>query len=83
MPLIFAALARIGFVSAGQLLRGWRVALIGIAVLAALITPTADPINMGLVMLPLFGLYLLSIVLAAVVRREKRGPAPKKPGRRR
>ena len=82
MPLIFAALARVGIVGAGQLLRGWRVALIGIAILAALITPTADPINMGLVMLPLFGLYLLSIVLAAAVRRKRREHAPKKPRRK-
>jgi sec-independent protein translocase protein TatC len=76
MPLVFAALARVGMISARQLVQGWRVAVIFIAILAALITPTADPVNMGLVMLPLFVLYLLSIVLAALVRREKRVPQP-------
>ena len=82
LPLVAAALARVGLLSARQLLRGWRAALVAIAVVAALITPTADPINMGLVMLPLFVLYLLSILLAALVRREKKPPKPKKPGRR-
>lgn len=82
MPLIFAVLARVRLISARQLLQGWRVALIGIAVAAALITPTADPINMGLVMLPLFGLYLLSILLAFIVRRGEK-PRERKPKWRR
>ncbi|HEY4688666.1 MAG TPA: twin-arginine translocase subunit TatC [Anaerolineae bacterium] len=82
MPLVLAALARVGLVTARQLLAAWRVALVGIALVAALVTPTADPVNMGLVMLPLFGLYLLSVLLAAIVRREKKPPKPKKPRRR-
>ena len=82
MPLVLAVLARIGLVTARQLLQGWRFAILGIAVLAALVTPTADPINMGLVMLPLFGLYLLSVLLAALVRREKKPTKPRPPRRR-
>ncbi len=78
MPLVLAALARVGLTSARQLLRGWRVAIVAIAVVAAVVTPTADPINMGLVMLPLFALYLLSVLFAALVRREKRAPKPKR-----
>ena len=65
MPLIIALLARIGIVTPQALRRGWRLAVVGIAVLAALITPTVDPVNMGIVMLPLLALYLLSIVLAS------------------
>jgi len=38
-------------------------------VLSALITPTGDPINMGIMMLPLAALYALSIILAAFARR--------------
>jgi Sec-independent protein secretion pathway component TatC len=34
------------------------------------ITPTVDPINMLLFMIPLFLLYLLSILLAALARRK-------------
>jgi sec-independent protein translocase protein TatC len=77
MPLVLSALARVGLLTARQLLQAWRVAVVAIAIVAALITPTADPVNMGLVMLPLFLLYLLSVLLAALVRREKRAPQPK------
>jgi sec-independent protein translocase protein TatC len=69
LPLLMYILARLRFVSARMLLRGWRYALVIIAVASALITPTGDPINMGLMMLPLVVLYLLSIVLAAFARR--------------
>lgn len=69
MPLIALLLARLKLITAGQLARGWRYAVVAIAVLAAAITPTVDPVNMGLVMAPLGGLYLLSILLAALARR--------------
>jgi len=81
MPLVLAALARVGLITARQLLQGWRIAIVVIAIVAALVTPTADPINMGLVMLPLCVLYLFSVLLAALVRREKKAPKPRKPKR--
>ena len=76
-PLIIYALAAIGIVDAGSLIRGWRYAILGIAVLAAAVTPTIDPINMGLVMLPMIVLYFLSIGLARLAgqRRRKTHPA--------
>ena len=33
------------------------------------VTPTIDPVNMGLVMLPLIGLCIISIILAAIAGR--------------
>ncbi|MBU2611426.1 MAG: twin-arginine translocase subunit TatC [Chloroflexi bacterium] len=73
MPLVVMFLAKLKFVSARQLASGWRFALVGMAVLAAAVTPTVDPVNMGLVMAPLMGLYLISILLAAIVRRGRNG----------
>lgn len=70
MPLIVMILAKLRFVTAGQLVRGWRYAFVAIAVAAAAITPTVDPVNMGLVMLPLAGLYILSAFLAYLVGRD-------------
>jgi sec-independent protein translocase protein TatC len=64
MPLVVFFLAKLKLVTARQLVRGWRYAFMGMATLAALITPTVDPVNMGLVMLPLLVLYVLSIILA-------------------
>ncbi len=70
MPLVMMFLAQMKFISARQLANGWRYAVVIIAILAAAITPTVDPINMGLVMAPLLSLYIISIALAAIVRKE-------------
>jgi len=69
MPLIVMFLAKLKFVTARQLANGWRYALVLMALIAAAVTPTVDPVNMGLVMAPLMGLYLISILLAAIVGR--------------
>lgn len=69
MPLVVMFMAKLKFVTAGQLISGWRYAVVAIAVIAAVVTPTVDPISMGLVMAPLLGLYVISIALAAIVGR--------------
>lgn len=68
MPLIMAFIARMGVVTSKQFLAMWKYALVVIAILAAFITPTPDPFNMGLVMLPLVSLYFLGIFLAWLAR---------------
>lgn len=70
-PLVVFILAKLKIVDARMLAKYWRFAVVIIAVLAALVTPTVDPVNMGLLMIPLFVLYLLSIGLAFLARREK------------
>jgi sec-independent protein translocase protein TatC len=73
LPLVVMFLARMHIVTARQLAQGWRYAVVVSAVVAAAVTPTVDPVNMGLVMAPLFGLYLVSILLAAIVSRGRNG----------
>lgn len=68
-PLVIYVLARIGLVQGRQLIEHWRLAIVIIAVIAAAITPTIDPVNMALVMGPLVALYFLSIALAFLARR--------------
>jgi sec-independent protein translocase protein TatC len=70
MPLVVMFLAKLKFVRASQLIKYWRYAVVAIAVVSAVITPTVDPINMGLVMLPMGALYVISIVLAAIAGRD-------------
>jgi sec-independent protein translocase protein TatC len=64
-PLLILLLAKLKIITAKQLLKNWRIAIVVIAILSAVITPTGDPINMALFMAPLIVLYLLSIVFAA------------------
>ena len=70
-PLVIFVLASLGIVRAETLVRGWRIAIIGIAFLAAIVTPTVDPVNMGLVMLPMIILYFISIFLARIAQRSR------------
>ncbi len=69
MPLIIYALAAVGLIKAKFLAQQWRVAVVIIAIIAAAVTPTVDPVNMFLVMLPMILLYGFSIVGAAVAER--------------
>lgn len=71
MPLIFGVLARLGVVSAQMLVKYWRHAIVVISIIAAIITPTVDPVNMSIVMGPLIILYGLSILLAWVLYRPR------------
>lgn len=64
MPIIVYVLSRVGLVNGPTLRRQWRIAIVAIAVLAAAITPSIDPVTMMLTMAPLLLLYFLSIVLA-------------------
>jgi sec-independent protein translocase protein TatC len=68
-PLVIFVLARIGLIQAKLLIEHWRLAIVIIAILAAAITPTIDPVNMALVMGPLIVLYFLSIALAYLAQR--------------
>jgi sec-independent protein translocase protein TatC len=70
-PIVIFILASLGLVSAKTLAQHWRLAVVIIAVIAAVITPTVDPVNMALVMGPLILLYILSIGLAKIAQRRK------------
>jgi len=74
MPLVAYLLAAARLINARQLASVWRFAVVISAVLAAAITPTVDPINMGLVMAPMVLLYVISIFAAMIAggRGEKK-----------
>ncbi len=68
MPLIIYAGAAAGWIKAKQLLEQWRMAVVVIAIIAAAVTPTVDPVNMGLVMIPMILLYFFSILGAWIAQ---------------
>lgn len=71
MPVITTFLARLGIISSQWLASKRRIAVIGAFILAAIITPTFDPINQSLVAAPLIVLYEMSIWLARLVQRKR------------
>jgi len=74
-PLVIYVLSALGFIKPQILAQQWRLAIVIIAIVAAVITPTIDPFNQGLVMAPMILLYFISIGLsylaAAGRNREK------------
>ncbi|MGC9359797.1 MAG: twin-arginine translocase subunit TatC [Anaerolineae bacterium] len=73
-PLILLFLAKLGLVTSTQL-RGFRkYAVLLTAVVAAIITPTPDPLNMALVMGPLYLLYEVGVLLVRITTRRQKAP---------
>ena len=71
MPVVTTFLARIGVVKPKWLADKRKIAVIVAFILAAIITPTFDPINQSLVAVPLIVLYEMSIWLAKLFYRRK------------
>jgi sec-independent protein translocase protein TatC len=72
MPAITYVLSRIGLVTAGWMVRVWRMAVVIILIVAAVLSPTNDVPNMLLFAAPMFVLYVISIVVAWICGRERR-----------
>ncbi len=70
MPVITTFLARLGIITPKWLSDKRRPAIILAFILAAIITPTFDPVNQILVAAPLIILYEVSIWLAKLVQRK-------------
>ena len=71
MPVITTFLARLGILKPKWLADRRRTAIIVAFILAAIITPTIDPVNQSLVAVPLVALYEMSIWLAKLVQRKE------------
>lgn len=75
LPVVAFFLARLGMVTHRTLLRGFRYAIVGIFVLAAVLTPGPDIASQLLLAAPLLVLYSISILVAYVFHQERQ-PAP-------
>lgn len=71
-PLVIYVLTAMGIVRPGFLAEQWRIAVVIISIIAAAITPTVDPVNMGLVMIPMVLLYFISIGLSYIAYAGRR-----------
>lgn len=73
LPVLMVALNFAGLVSAKTWARGWRWAVLGVFVFAAVMTPTPDAITMIVLALPMCGLYFAA--LGICVLRDRRSAA--------
>jgi sec-independent protein translocase protein TatC len=72
MPIVILILARFGIVSAGFLLRHFRMALMIIAITAAVVTPSGDALTMAIFAAPMIVLYLIGVLFAWIAGRRDR-----------
>ncbi len=75
MPAVSYVMARIGILTPGLLLRSWRISLIVILIVAAVVSPTADVVNMMLFATPMMALYIVSIFIAWFFGRKRQTTA--------
>jgi sec-independent protein translocase protein TatC len=75
MPTLVYFLARLGLVTARFLARQFKYAVLIIFIIAAVITPTGDPMTQTVFAAPMVLLYLISIVIAWAFGKKRRGEA--------
>lgn len=74
-PVLLVACELVGVLSPDTLVRVRRYAIVGIAVLVAVITPSGDPISMLALTVPMVLFYELSIIIGRIVLRRRRNAA--------
>lgn len=72
MPMLVMVLARMGLVTAGFLARHIKYAILIIFIVAAVATPSPDPVSQTVVAAPMIVLYGLSIGVAWIFQRKRR-----------
>jgi sec-independent protein translocase protein TatC len=75
IPVIAFVLGRLGLVTPRMLWRSWRYAIVIIAIVSALLTPTADALNMTIFAAPMIGLYAFSILVVWIFGKPRRTDA--------
>jgi sec-independent protein translocase protein TatC len=71
LPVLLVFLQLAGIVTPRQLLAAWRYATVGIFVLAAVITPSGDPITLLMLAGPMLVLYFVAVLLGWLLVRRR------------
>jgi len=74
LPMFMIFSAQVGMIPRAFYERNRRFAILAIAILAALLTPTPDAVNMALMGVPLYMLYEIGIVVIRIFDLEKKSP---------
>lgn len=72
LPILVFFLSLMGIVSAGWMWRNVRYSILIIFIIAAVLTPTTDILNMCIFAAPMVGLYMVSIGIAWMVHPKQR-----------
>lgn len=72
LPILIMLLALVGVITPRFLMRFWRHAVVVIFIIAAIITPTPDAVNLCIVAVPAIGLYFLGVAAAYLAVRMRK-----------
>jgi sec-independent protein translocase protein TatC len=81
MPILVFFLSLMGIVTAGWMWRNLRYSILVIFIIAAILTPTTDILNMCIFAAPMVGLYVFSIAIAWMVHPTQRRARKEKQGK--
>jgi sec-independent protein translocase protein TatC len=71
-PVLLVFLQLVGILTPQALIRGWRYALVLIVLLAAVITPSGDPISLAALAVPMSVLYFIAYLIGLLFQRRRR-----------
>ena len=77
-PIVLVFLQLAGMVEPRTLGKGRRYAIVGIVTLAAVITPSGDPVSLAALSIPMYIFYEVSIVIGHLLTRRRRGWVPRR-----
>jgi sec-independent protein translocase protein TatC len=69
---IIFVLARLGLVTPGFLVRGWKFAILASFIISAFVTPSPDMVNQTALAVPMIGLYGLGVLVAWLFGKKRR-----------
>jgi sec-independent protein translocase protein TatC len=72
IPVIIFVLARLGLVTPGFLIRGWKFAILASFIISAFVTPSPDMVNQTALAVPMIGLYGLGVLVAWLFGKKRR-----------
>jgi len=71
LPTLVFFLARMGMITSRWMVKNFKYAVLGVFIIAAIITPTPDMVTQSIIAVPMLGLYGLSILIAMIFGKKK------------
>ncbi len=71
LPVLVVFLQLVGVITPRRLMQSWRISMVAIAVVAAVITPSGDPITMAMLGVPMMILYFLAVLIGWLIVRKR------------
>ena len=76
VPVLVVFLQLVGVVTPQTLIKQWRYSFMGTFLIAAVVTPSGDPISMMALAIPMTLLFLLAVLIGFIAQRRKKKRSP-------